>query len=238
MCLPAGQGWLEPLDQIGANVQPAGAGPATEPLDAAANGEVDPEPRYVERNRARRLVRVEHDERAGLVGPPDDRLDVLDLAGLEENVADRHEEGSLVDGLEHRVGVCHDLDVRAPPALRLVEVANRGKLSLAVDDPVPGWRELEAREHDRLRDGDVLVHHGRPGRGADDPRELVADARRRLPPPFRPRAHAALAPLACVPKQVLLRAEWHRPERVADQVGRVLEDWKTVAVALERLHGV
>ena len=76
--------------------------------------------------------------------PPNDRLDVLDLAGLEEDVADWDEQCPLVDRLEHGGVVGDDLDVRASPSLRLVEVANRRKLALAVDDAVARPLELEA----------------------------------------------------------------------------------------------
>src|SRR5207237_5171968 len=167
----------------------------------------------------------------------DERLDFLVVAASEEDVTERNEERLLVDRCQHPGAVREDLDLRAPATLRLVEVPNRGKLALAVDDPVPWRLELEAREDDRLRDSDVLVHHRRPGCRADDPAELVSDGRRRLPPAFRPRAHATLAPLARVPTQPLLGAHGHRSERVVDQVGRVLEDRKAVAVALARLHG-
>src|SRR6266550_4367334 len=234
--LPAREGRLQPFGEIGADVEPAGARATTEPLDAAADGEVDPKRGDVQRNRARRLVGVEHDERAGFVRPLNDRLDVLDLAGLEEDVADWDEQCPLVDRLEHGGLVGDDLDVRASPSLRLVEVANRRKLALAVDDAVARRLELEAREHDRLRDGDVLVHRHRPRRGADDAAQEVPDRGRGLPPAFRPGPNAALPPLARVAKQPLLRADGHRAQRMVDQIGRVLEDRKAVAVALERLH--
>src|SRR5205085_4780333 len=53
--LPARHRRLEPLDQIGTHVQPAGAGAAAEPLDRAADCEVDGERRYVEPNRPGRI---------------------------------------------------------------------------------------------------------------------------------------------------------------------------------------
>src|SRR5512132_4002256 len=234
--LPTGEGRLQPFGEIGADVEPAGPRPAAEPLDAPTDREVDAERGDVERNGARGLVRVEHDERSRLVRAADDRLDVLDLSGLEEDVAERDEQRPLVDRVQHTGDVRGDLDLGAPPVLSLVEVANRGKLPFAVDDPVARRLELEAGEHDRLRDGDVLVHRHRPRRRADDLSQLVSDRRRRLPPAFGPCAHASLAPLARVAKQALLRSDGHRAQRMVDQVGRVLEDRKAVAVALEWLH--
>src|SRR2546430_441282 len=141
---PAGEGGPRPSGETGGDVAPAGAGAPTEPLDAAADGEVALRRGDVQRTRARRLVGVEHDERAGFVRPLNDRLDVLDLAGLEEDVADWDEQCPLVDRLEHGGLVGDDLDVRASPSLRLVEVANRRKLALAVDDAVARRLELEA----------------------------------------------------------------------------------------------
>ena len=101
--------------------------------------------------------------RADLVRPPDDRLDLLDLAGLEEDVADRDEQGALVDRVDDRAVVLADDDLEV--RLRLVEVAHRGEVPPLVDDPVAGRVDREERrEHDRLGDGDVLVHHRRAGR--------------------------------------------------------------------------
>ena len=64
--VPAGERGLELLGEVGPHVEPAGARPAAEPLDGAADAELDPERRHVERHRARRLVRVEADVRAGV----------------------------------------------------------------------------------------------------------------------------------------------------------------------------
>ena len=77
--LPAGEGRLEPLGEVRADVEPAVAGPAAEPLDGAADGEVDAERGDVERDDPGRLVAVEDHVRADLVGAAHDRLDVLDL---------------------------------------------------------------------------------------------------------------------------------------------------------------
>src|SRR5206468_12403211 len=85
VALPADEGRLEPLGEVGTHVQPARTRAAAEPLDAAAGGEVDAERRHVERQDAGALVAVEHDVRATFVRAADDRLDLLDLAILEEH---------------------------------------------------------------------------------------------------------------------------------------------------------
>ena len=116
--------------------------------------------------------------RADLVRPTDDRLDVLDLPRLVEDVADRDEQRALVDPLDDLLVrlADDDLEVR----LRLVEVADGREVAALVDDAVAsGIDRTEARERDRLGDGHVLVHHRRSRGGADDTADLVADRPRR-----------------------------------------------------------
>ena len=108
--LPARVARLEQLGEIGTNVEPAVARPAAEPLDRAADGEVDVQGRQVERDDAGGLVGVEDDMRASLVGTLDDPCNVLDLTRLEEDVADRDEQRSLVDSVDDLVVVLADHD--------------------------------------------------------------------------------------------------------------------------------
>ena len=232
--LPAGIGGLEPLGEVGADVEPAVARAAAEPLDRAADREVDAQRRHVERDDPRRLVGVEDHVRACLVRAGDDPGDVLDLARLEEDVADRDEQRPLVDRADDLLVVLADDDLEL--RLRLVEVAHRGEVAPLVDDPVPLRRRPEAGEDDRLSDGDVLVHHGRALGRADDPADLVADGERQVPPAFPPRPDPALAPRARVLGEPGLRAPRHRPERVVDQVGGLLEDRELGAVVEELAH--
>jgi len=130
-----------------------------------------------------------------------------------------------------------DLEV----GLRLVEVAHRREVRLLVDDAIAHARSThealpEARDHDLLGDRDVLVHDDRAGRGAHDPRELVADRDGHLPPAFAPRADAALAPHAGVLEQPVLGRRRHRRERVVDQVDAVAEDREAVAIGEQLVH--
>jgi hypothetical protein len=234
--LPAREPRLEPVGQVGPHVEPARARPAAQPLDASADGEVDAERRHVERNGAGRLVGVEQDVGACVVRSRDDRLDVLDLTGLVEDVADRDEQGALVDRLDDRGVVLADDDLGAEPRLGLLDVADRGEEPLLEDDPVPRAAEVEAREDDRLGDRDVLVHHRRPGRRADDPADLVADGDGRLPPALAPSADPARRPLVGVAAEAVGRLGGHRPERVVDEVRRLGEDREPLAVR-RQLHG-
>ena len=187
-----------------------------------------PSAREVERHRAGRLVRVEEQVRADLLAAPLDRRHVLELGDLVEHVADGDEERPLVDRLEQRVQVRHDLDLRA--GLRLEQVAHRGKLALDVDDPIPRRLQPEAGEDDHHRDGHVLVHARRAGAGADDPADLVADGERHVPPALAPRADAALLPHARVLGEVVLGRSRHRGQRVVDQVGGVGQDREAIPV--------
>ncbi len=174
--------------------------------------------------------------RADLVRAADDRLHLLDLAGLEQDVRHRHEQGPLVDRVGYRLALRHDDDLRAALGVCLVQVADGREVPLLVDDPPALTLELEARDDDRLRDGHVLVHRGRTGRAADDPADLVADRQRHLPPALTPGADSTLLPHARVLEEARLGCRRHRPERVVDQVRRVLEDRELGAVVGELLH--
>jgi hypothetical protein len=166
---------------------------------------------------------------------PHDRLDVLDLGRLEQHMADRDEQRALVDRLDDRLLVLADDHLEV--GLCLVQVADGREVRALVDDAVAARVDREeAAEHDRLRDGDVLVHHRRARRPPDDPADLVADHHRRLPPALAPGADPSLAPHARVVRQTLLRAARHRGQRVVDQVRRVLEDRELGPVVEERAH--
>ena len=166
--------------------------------------------------------------RADLLRPPLHRGDVLELGGLEEHVADRDEQRALVDRLQQRVQVGHDLDLRV--RLRLEQVAHRRELSLQVDDPVSGRDRLKAGEDHGDRHGDVLVHAGRPGRRPDDTSDLVAGRERQVPPAFAPGADPASPPHAGVLDDAVLGRGRHRREGVVDQVRGVGEDREAVPV--------
>ena len=232
--LPAGQGRLEGLREIWTHVEPGSARAAAEPLDRAADGEVDAERRHVERHGSHRLVRVEDDQRTGFARPRHDRLDVLDPAGLEEHVRDRHEQGPLVDRLDDPLVVRSDDHLRA--ARRLVEVANRREVALLVDDPAALPFESEAREHDRFGQRHVLVHGDGLRSSPDQPPDLLADGQRQLPPTLFPGADAARVPGPRVLGEALLDGRGHGAQRVVDQVGRLREDRESVAVLEQVAH--
>src|SRR5439155_2078493 len=165
----------------------------------------------------------------------DDRLDVLDLACLEEDVADGNEQRPLVDRVHDRLVVFADNDLEV--GLRLVEVADRGEVVPLVDNAVTARIDgEETREDDRLRDRDVLVHDRRPGRSADDPPHLVADGDRHLPPALPPRPDPALPPHAGVLGEPLLRFVRHGCQGVIDEVRGVGEDGELGAVVEEVAH--
>ena len=172
--------------------------------------------------------------RTDLVRTADDRGDVLDLPRLEEDVCDRNEQRSFVDGLDDGSIVVDDHDVEL--GLRLVQVADARKVAFFVDDAVAARIDrTEAGHDDRLGDCDVLVHDGRPGRRPDDAADLVADGHRHLPPAFAPGADAAFLPHPRELEHALLGGGGHGAEGVVDEVRRVGEDREPVAV-LGQLH--
>ena len=83
--------------------------------------------------------------RTGLLRPPDDRLDVLDLARLVENVTDRDEQRPLVDRIDDRLAVLADDDLEI--RLRLVEVADGGEVAALVHDAIPP--RVDGKKHER-----------------------------------------------------------------------------------------
>jgi hypothetical protein len=174
--------------------------------------------------------------RTDLVRPLDDRLDVLDAPCLENDVADRDEQGPLVDRRDDRLLVPADDDLRPARRLGLLEIADGWKVLLLVHDPSPLAAQVEAREDDGLGDRHVLVHHGRAGRRSDQAGDLVADGDRQLPPAFAPGPDAARVPRLRVPDQAVRGLGGHRPQRVADQVRRLREDREALAV-VGQLHG-
>jgi hypothetical protein len=151
-------------------------------------------------------------------------------------VTDRDEQRPFVDPLHDlRVVLAHDdLEV----GLRLVQVTHGREVPALVDDTILALGDArEAREDDRLGNRDVLLHHRRPCRRADDPADLVADLHRRPPPTLRPCTDTALGPHTRELVEPVRRLSGHRPERVAREVGRILEDRKLGAVVEELAHG-
>ncbi len=163
--------------------------------------------------------------RADLVRAPDDRLDVLDLGLLEEDVADRDEQRPLVDPLdESPVVLAHDdLEIR----LRLVQVANGREVRRARRRPgcavASTWRKHESATASAIATFWCMTVD--PGGRADDPPDLVSDpdqgvshqpsAHERMPRSAHMRAYSAsrsAAPRGIAP------SEW------LDEVRRLLED--------------
>src|SRR4029453_6425744 len=96
MRLPPDERRLERLGEGRPDGEPARARPAAEPLDAAPAPRVCLQRRDREGHRADRLIGVEDAVRPDLVRTLDDRLDLLDAPGLEDDMADRDEQRPLV----------------------------------------------------------------------------------------------------------------------------------------------
>ena len=105
---PADEGGLERAPEIRAHVEVARAWSAAQPFDRSADGEVRAERRQVDGNDAGRLIDVEDHVRAHLVGLVDHRARVLDEAAAEEHQRQRHQQRSLVDGVEQALEIGAD----------------------------------------------------------------------------------------------------------------------------------
>ena len=182
------------------------------------------------------LVGVEDHVRADLVRAADDRLDVLDLARLEEDVADRDEQRALVDRLDDLVVVLADDDLEV--GLRLVEVPHRREVAALVDDPVA--RPVGGRKHERTTASAIATFWCitvEPG-GAPTMRPTWSPTVIGISHQPSPQARMpALAPRAGVLGEPLLRRGGIGAERVVDQVRRVLEDRELGAVLEQLAHG-
>ena len=189
------------LAQPRRHVQVPRARAAAQPLHRAAGREIDVPGRDVHRHRARGLVQVGDHVGPHLVRALHDRRHVLHESALEDHVREGHQQRRLVDGGEvalegdgDAVVASHHLHARAEIPVRLVDVHDGGEVQVLVDDLVARPAEVEAGQDHGLAHRDVLVHHHRAGRGADDAPDPVAHRDRHVPPSLGPRPHAPLRP--------------------------------------------
>jgi len=110
-----------------------------------------------------------------------------------------------------------------------VNVHHGREVELGIDDLVSLWGGFQAREHQRLADGDVLMHDHGARVGAYDARDFVADRDGHVPPAFRPCAHAPGCPDVGVFVEPFVSRFGHCSETVRDQVNRSFENGKFTA---------
>ena len=241
---PADQAGFERSCEVRPDVEIPCARPAAQPLDRSADGEIGLERRDVERHRAGRLIDVENDVRSDAMRLLDDGPCVLDTRAPEENERERHEHGPLVDGIEQAVEVVpdrvvrchvHNLGTVAREALEQVHVGR--ELELGQDDFAPRTIVAKTGRDDPHHDRHVLVHRDRASRHAEDRRQEIAGRPADFPPAFVPRPHAAPAPGVGVLLEVRRRPARHRAERVAHEIGAVVNGGELVAPAGQRITG-
>src|SRR5680860_573510 len=84
-----------------------------------------------------------------------------------------------------------------------------------------------------IRDRD---HRYCPWGRSDDRGKLVANAQGHVPPSLAPGVNPALCPFGCIELQFLLGVDWHRPERVADEIRGSLEHGEPFSIR-GQIHG-
>ena len=182
---PSGEFRLQLFPQIRTHIQIGDARASAQPLQNAAAGKVDIQRLHIDRNGAQRLKSIEHDVRADFVGLLDDGLRILNVRAAEDHVRYRDQQSLFVDRVQQAldgnrdsvVGLNH-VHAGAVGLLRLPEIHHRREIHVAVDDFVALAGEIEARSHDRLAGGDVLMGRNRALRGVHQRANLVADLRR------------------------------------------------------------
>ena len=128
-----------------------------------------------------------------------------------------------------------DLGAVAREPLEQVHVGR--ELELGQDDLPARTVVAEARRDDPHRHRDVLVHRDRAWRHAENRRQQIARGPPDLPPAFVPGPHASPAPGLGVLLQVRRGPARHGAERVAHEIGAVLDGRELVAPDRERVTG-
>ena len=221
------------------------AGPAVQVLVAAADREVGIGAVQVDRHRARRVRQVPDDERAGRMRRARRRGEPVHAAAAVVDVGE-HQHGDLVvqGFIDARTVDQSEIEtVRRGDAFGHVEIG-REVAALGEDDAARrrvgalqrdrGAERLEAVDRGRIAD----AHLARPG--ADQRRDLVADAARQVDPAGAvPAADEALAPLALGDFGEARRGPARQgAERVAVEVDDALGQDELVAQRGERVGAV
>ena len=68
------------------------------------------------------------------------------------------------------------------------------------------------------------MHDYRVRVGADDPRDIISDSNRHVPPAFGPRAYSPRRPNLGVLAQSIVRRTRHRAQAVRDQIDSFVQD--------------
>src|SRR3989442_6114170 len=240
---PAGERGLELCAQVRADVKVPHAGPAAEPLQDAADGEIGAKLAHVDRNGARSLEKVQDDERADAVRAFEDCARVHDARAAEQYVGDGHQQRLLVNRGEEllerdadAVFAFDDFDARATTLLLLIKIENRGELHVHHDHFVARAAKVEAGRDHRLGKRDVLMQGDVARRRSDQRPDAVAHADRHVPPAFFPGAYATRGPGVGVFTYAVVDAARHRAQRVADHVGGAGEDGKLLAPLQQLIH--
>ncbi len=216
-------------------VQVAGARPAEQPLDRAADHQVDVEGAHVQRDGPGRLVGVQQHQGADLVGAGDHRGRVQQRRGAERHVGDGDQRGLLVDRLQQPVQVDGEVaggdgvDLGADRLLRPVQVVAGGELEVGGDQPAAWPRPVQAGQHLPGQHRHVGAERDRAGGGAEQPFQ----DRRDRPEPLQPAVpgdHPLGRPLLGEARERRRDRVRHRPQGVGGEVGATPQGGEAVTV--------
>ena len=191
---PSGQARAQRRAQLGPHVKEGGPRPSAKPFQAASYRKIHAPFFHVYGNRPRGLVHIENDIGAGFARASHDGLGIHDACGPKQDVAHRHQESPLIDGVEktrevHADAVfrSYDADLRTFGFLGVAEIRHGREVHVRKDDLPPGTAKIETRKNDRFRDGHVRMKGDFPWICANNRSDQIAHTDRHLPPGIRPR---------------------------------------------------
>src|SRR5437879_5936692 len=102
---PAGDLRCKPISEAGPGPEKSAARSAAEPLQHAADKNVDAEEADVDRNTADRVIGIEDKNCAHSMRFLRDRPDIQNIRAPEQHVRDGNKKSSLIDGIEEALSI-------------------------------------------------------------------------------------------------------------------------------------
>jgi len=118
----------------------------------------------------------------------------------------------------------------------MIEVLDRGKFQFRHHHFISWPPKIEARGNHSLRLRYILMQGNLAPHRANQWSDLVAHADCHFPPAFFPGTNASLSPRIRIRLQTPIHTTRHRPQRIADQIGRAVENWKLAPPRKQIIH--